>query len=180
MLFGSLLLLATGVAAAWTIPSNQPNGVYSVSTDPAGISTHTLLHAINGSTTNTKPTLTPRSAKFHPKRQGNVGSNSIYCLTYALPNSDNGNAAAELENQCGNGAFVGGRRDFYSIVGGSVVYYCNFSYDTNQCFASEAADAFSRITSECGLNIAGYDTIGARSDSYGYDQPTAKFCGQGK
>lgn len=34
-------------------------------------------------------------------------------------------------------------------------------------------------TSQCGLNVAGYDTVGARSDSYGYDWPGAKFCCQG-
>lgn len=175
MLFSAILLLATG-AAAWTVPAGQPNGVYSVYTNDAGVSEHTLIKLITE--TNTATRLTTRSAKFYPKRD-NTGTNSITCSGYSLSNSDTGNAASELEAQCGNGAFVGGNRDFYSVVGGTVVYYCNFVGSTNQCFSSEALDSFSRITSECGLNNAGFDTIPDRGDSYGYEGTGAKFCGRG-
>lgn len=176
MLFSTFLLLATG-AAAWTIPVGQPNGVYSVTTDSSGLAEHTLIRLIADTNATTK--LTTRSAKFYPKRQ-NPGSNDITCAGYALSNSDNGNAAGELEAQCGNGAFVDSGRDFYSIVGNSVVYYCNFSGGTNNCYASEALDAFSRITSQCGLNNAGWDYVPARNDRYGYESVSgSKICGRG-
>lgn len=179
MLFSTFLLLATG-AAAWTVPAGQPNGVYSVSTDSSGVSVHTLIKLITDINAPTKPTT--RSAKFYPKRQLNTGSNDIGCGGYALSNSDNAAAAGALENQCGNGAFVTSNengRDVYSIVGGSVVYYCNYSGTTNNCYASEAVDAFARITSQCGENNAGWDQVPARNDQYGYEGTKNKFCGRG-
>lgn len=172
MFFNTILLLVTG-AAAWTVPVGQLNGVYSVYTNGAGVSEHTLIKLITETNITTK--LTTRSAKFYPKRQ-NPGENDITCEDYALSGSDNGNAASELEAQCGNGAFVGEGKDFYSIVGGSVVYFCNYAGGSNQCFASEAVDAFSRITSQCGLNTAGYDTVPDRDDEYGYQHTGAGFC----
>ena len=96
---------------------------------------------------------------------------------YALANSSNGQAAGELEAQCGNGAFVGRGLKFYSVVGHRVGYYCDFASGSNQCYASEAVDAFSRA--ECGLNTAGMDTVPERSDSYGYEERGSKFCGRG-
>ena len=178
MLLNTLLLLVTG-AAAWTVPADQPDGVYSVQADEFGGFKHTLIrHTATATATNATPNLTTRSAKFHPKRD-NTGSNNIDCGGYALSPSDLANAQRELENQCGNGAFVQGGLDFYSITGDSVVYYCNFSDDINNCFASEASDAFARIVSDCGPNNAGWDTIPARSDSYGYESVGANFCGRG-
>ena len=176
MLISALLLLVTG-AAAWTVPEGQPNGVYSVFTDNSGVSIHTLIRLITD--TNATTELTTRSAKFYPKRQGlNPGSNEIGCGGYALSNSDNAAASGALEAQCGNGAFVRAGYDFYSIAGGSVIYFCNYSGQTNQCFRSEAVDAFQRITAECGEGVAGWDQVPARNDQYGYERTGSKFCGR--
>ena len=139
MLFSTFLLRATG-AAAWTVPTGQPNGFYSVSTDSSGVSKHTLIRLITD--TNTPKTSTTHSAKSLPKCQSiNLGSNDIGCGGYAFSNSDNAAAAGALESQCGNGAFVCAGDDFYSIVGFSVVYYCNYSGQTKNCNNTEAVDA---------------------------------------
>ena len=174
MHLSAILFLAT-TAAAWTVPANQPNGLYSVWTNNFNEPTHTPIALTTMPNSFTKPTTL--RAKF-PKRQ-NIGSNNIGCGDYSLSSTDNAAAIRALKEQCGKGAFVGEGRDFYSIVGDSVVYFCNFSDETNQCFASEAEDAFGRISSQCGVDNAGWDIVRARNDQYGYERVGSDFCGRG-
>jgi hypothetical protein len=92
-------------------------------------------------------------------------------------------AVAALKNQCvggptGGGA-VGGNKDFYSISGSVVVYFCNFLSKGNHCYADEVDDAITqRITGSCGSYIAAWDVVEDRAAQYGYETSSANFCGR--
>ena len=175
MLLNSMLLFVVGAAAhsGWTVPKGQPDGIYSVTVDAAGISTHEFVKDLD-------KTLVARtlgnSAKFNAKRD-NTGSNNIGCCGYALDPRDTDWVYNNICDQCGNGAYVNAGRDFYGISNNVVGYYCNYLSTTNQCFASEVADALrNRVTSQCGSYNAGYDYVPDRMDQYGYEARDAAFC----
>ncbi|KAF4617072.1 hypothetical protein G7Y89_g15075 [Cudoniella acicularis] len=179
------ILALAATSQGFTIPDNQPNGVYKVSVDANGVETHTLLRGLieNYTYVSTEPnkplpTLHATSAKF--RRQDLTGQNNIACGGYSLVTSDVVSAVGNLEAQCGNGAFVGGGKNFYSITGGTVAYFCNFSGGTNNCYASEMVEAAERITNDCGSSNGGWDIVPDRQCQYGYErQPGNHFCGRG-
>ena len=182
MLLKLILLFAIGATAqsAWRIPDNQANGVYGVSTDENGAA-HAVEHKFIASLTE-PPANIPRelvaSAKFYPKRD-NIGVNSVTCRTYSLNPTDTDMAVANLRQQCGNGGFVKKNWDYYAIKGSVVAWYCNSNSWDNQCFDSEAADAFARITAQCGQYTAGWDFVPSRAGGYGYEAQGTNFCGRG-
>ncbi len=105
------------------------------------------------------------SAKSHTKRHqaDNTGSSDIGWGGYALAAGDNGKAGGELEAKCGSDPVARDGDDSYSIVGISVVHYCDYLKETNQCFASEAVDISLRVTSWCCVNTGGWNYVLARS-----------------
>jgi len=85
-----------------------------------------------------------------------------------------------LPPRCGNGVAVGGNLDFYSISGGTVAYFCNFSSQTNNCYASERQESSADITGVCGAYNGGWEVVDSRACQYGYErQPKNNFCGRG-
>ena len=177
MYLKSLLLIATGASAAFTVPADQPNGVYSVSTDSSGASSHTLLRSIDSA--NSKPMLSASSAEVLPKADDD-SPDSIGCGDYTLFDRDVNAAAQGIYDRCGTGFNVEAHKDIYALYGGTVSYFCNYSDGTNQCDAGEAQDAFSRVNATCGMNTAGWDiNADVRKDSYGYEARSVVFCGIG-
>lgn len=157
--------VAAAIATGFTIPSYQPDGIYQVSYDASGHATHTFLR--EGVNTAQTPHLAVRD-------------DSINCGNYGLDHQDTDRAVTGLRSQCNPGA-VGNGLDFYSIVGSTVAYFCNFGATATPCQNSEVADSYTRITNVCGLYGAGWRTVhdSGRWVSIGYEDSKANFCGRG-
>lgn len=122
--------------------------------------------------------------------------NSIGCGGYYLDVANTNAANGALDAQCGNGAYVGGGLDFYSIAGCTVAYFCNQSevlcdvfwcWAPTYCYAFERQDAANAINAKCGGFGAGWDNFvwnGGydRAGQYGWENicdQGKNFCGRG-
>ncbi|KAK3692982.1 hypothetical protein B0T22DRAFT_475833 [Podospora appendiculata] len=188
--------LLASVAIAFTIPDGQPDGTYQVSI-VNGKEVHTLITLADNQRPRHNISDVAHSAKFARRgaagedylveRQISGGNNAISCGGGALNHGDTDAANTALDRQCGSGANVGGGRDFYSIAGCTVAYFCNFRNYADMCFASERVATSAAITSNCGWYVTGWDTFsssggGGRYNSYGYENfcgTGSNFCGRG-
>lgn len=110
-------------------------------------------------------------------KRDNTGPNLVTCGGYSLSsNSDTDKANANLQAQCGNGAFVGKGLTFYATFGNVVAFYCNYAGASNNCYASEFSAANIAITNSCLAYRAGYDHIPDRGDTYGYQRSSDECC----
>lgn len=125
MLFSPILLLAA-TAAAFTIPAGQPDGVYSVHTGTDGQEVHTFMSDLPNE-------VSPRDDRYVNRRQISNMDNVVGCGNYPLNQNQVDAAANGLKSQCGAGAEVSKGRDFYSLSGCTVVYFCNLSQGGSTC-----------------------------------------------
>ena len=175
----SIILPLVAAVAAFHIPDGKVDGVYEVSYSADGTENHTLIS--NGDAPQNIAMRGASRATIN-KRSGVVTCKPNEAI---LNNSDNGRAATLLANQCGNGATVRGGYDYYSIIGCSVSYFCNFKSNTQVCTSLNAWTSFNNINNACGVNIPGYETYydSDGDDSYGYEwfctSPGNNFCGRG-
>ncbi|KAJ7035491.1 hypothetical protein C8F04DRAFT_530881 [Mycena alexandri] len=184
----ALLSLFVSAVVCFTVPTNQPAGVYMVTYNADGTETHSLLSLTE--TNVTVPAATARSvspsAKFGAsKRQIGGGTNAIFCGGYELNHGDTDAAYNALGQQCGGGASVLGGRDFYSIAGCTVAYFCNYRGTADTCFQYEWVNVIQNaITPTCGSYWAGWDQFNsqARQNQYGYENLCGagnNYCGRG-
>ncbi|KAJ7020286.1 hypothetical protein C8F04DRAFT_1241137 [Mycena alexandri] len=184
----ALLSLFVSAVVGFTVPANQPAGVYMVTYNPDGTETHSLLSLTK--VNSTVPAVTagsvPSPTRFDAsKRQINGGSNTIGCGNYELNHGDTDSAYNALGQQCGGGASVPGGRDFYSIVGCTVAYFCNYNGGADTCFQSEWVAAIQNgVSPVCGSYWAGWDRFSSsiRFNQYGYENVCGaggNFCGRG-
>ncbi|KAJ7720758.1 hypothetical protein DFH07DRAFT_760708 [Mycena maculata] len=156
----ALLSLFVSAAVCFTVPANQPAGVYMVTYNADGTETHALLSLTE--TNGTIPAATARSAtpsaKFGAsKRQISGGTNTIFC----------------------------GGRDFYSIAGCTVAYFCNYRDTADTCFQYEWVNVIQNaVTPTCGSYWTGWDQFNseARQNQYGYENLCGagnNYCGRG-
>ncbi|KAJ7664628.1 hypothetical protein DFH06DRAFT_1295781 [Mycena polygramma] len=142
----ALLSLFVSAVVCFTVPASQPDGVYMVTYNADGTETHSLL---SRTTSN-----------------GTIPAAASHILTRSA------NAYNALGQQCGGGAEVLGGRDFYSIRGCTVAYFCNYRSIPDTCFQSEwVAVIQNAITPKCGSYWAGWDqfTSPQRQNQYGYE-----------
>ncbi|EAQ85485.1 predicted protein [Chaetomium globosum CBS 148.51] len=155
-LFGALF---AGPAAGWTIPADQPDGVYRVSYDANGTVAHTLI----------APPLSPeekRSLLSAPKPGR------------SLPSRITGR---QLSNQCNPGGIARGY-DFYSIAGTTVAYVCNFGSTSWTCTVNDLTNDYAHITAICGWYQSGWRIrwpATNRGAQIGYEPSWENFCGRG-
>ncbi|KAJ7465394.1 hypothetical protein B0H11DRAFT_2049823 [Mycena galericulata] len=184
----ALLSLFVSAAVCFTVPANQPAGVYMVTYNVDGTETHSLLSLTE--TNGTVPAATARSAtpsaKFGAsKRQIPGGNNAISCGGYELNHGDTDAAYNALGQQCGGGASVQSGRDFYSIAGCTVAYFCNYGAYADTCFQYEWVNVIQNaVTPDCGSYWAGWDQFysSARQNQYGYEDVCGaggNYCGRG-
>jgi hypothetical protein len=162
------------------------NGIYEVSTDTSGDSTHTLIDAI------TEPPII--ELQVEPRSTSGKRSNTKRVLQGGdLPGcasgghflaSDADSAVQILKNQCAGGPTgggeAGGNKDFYAIYGNVVAYFCNYSSKSNHCYQDEIAQAIQQVVSSyCGTYLPGWDIVLDRALEYGYNTPDSSFCGRG-
>jgi hypothetical protein len=175
----SVLASLVPAIAAFQIPDGQLDGIYAVSYGDDGQETHTRVSDLDTA----KRNFAIRGTAVE-KRGG-----AVTCLRNEgfLNQNDNGAAATALANQCGAGSAVGESRDFYSIQGCSVAYFCNHLSGIAICTSDEAWSSFNSINNQCGTNVPGYDLwyTGSGDDfkQYGYEwfcsSPGNKFCNRG-
>lgn len=159
MLLSKIVQLAFVLSAScFTIPEGQADGVYSVSVNEDGTEVHTLL----GINTETSSDMSTRSSRIK-SRQLPGYFNTVSCGGYYLNVVDTNNANAALDRQyalrrhmiacklilyrCGNGAWVGGGLDFYSIAGVSREF-CNVLELLHYVLKTHAP-IFTRVVHRC-------------------------------
>lgn len=160
--------------SGFLIPEDQEDGTYAV-------------EYINGRSVHTKianaTVYAPLPEPYTPEpRAGRlVRREGVSCG--GARNLDHGNtdaANADIDRQCGDGAYVGGGLTFYAIRGDVVAFYCNFrtgSSDGGSCTASLRQEYSRDITNACGWYNSGWYTYFNNFYSYGYDRGRC-FCGQ--
>ena len=177
----AVLLLAAAAAASpgWTIPADQPDGVYSVSVDAAGNATHTFLAPIS------TDALAERSALLSPpgRHRRQVPGHTAWCLDYRLTKADADLAYKSLAGQCGQGRRVsGGNSGVYGRSGEVVVYFCNYAANggANTCYSNELQDSIVNVLEKaCGSYQASFDHRDDRFCSYGQESVRSNptYCG---
>ncbi|KAK0723337.1 hypothetical protein B0T26DRAFT_801902 [Lasiosphaeria miniovina] len=172
------MLALAGAAAGFYVPAGQASGVYAVSYNEDGSENHTRL----GDVDTAKKVFAVRGETL-AKRTGAVTCDPTEAV---LNGNDNGAAATALANQCGAGAAVGARLNYYSIVGCSVAYFCNMKSHPQVCTSGNAWASFHDVNDRCGANVPGwevyYDSDG--DDRYGYQwvctYPGSHFCNENR
>ena len=176
MLSKSLFLLAGSLAAirAFTIPADQPDGIYAVLPDEDGSLTNRVQLSSWPSTdlTLVAPTGTA-SAKL--ARQ----APSVVCGTNKALNADDYAAAtADLDKLCSGGASIPAHQSFYSKHGTLVTFLCSTGAGGAPPAGVAGSHCSGLITDKCGKNNAGWVTISQVNVTYGVDLSTATLCGK--
>ncbi|KAK3303447.1 uncharacterized protein B0T15DRAFT_513625 [Chaetomium strumarium] len=179
----ALLLLLPGLVAGFTIPADQPDGVYIVNFSNDGEAIHTLIGPPLNQTevaqlaaraaAPRKP-MTP--SRIHVPRAPGIG-----CGNYDLDHGSTDAAVEALKFQCQPGAINRGM-DFYSIAGSTVAYICNYGSNAWACQRSDITNDLQLITNVCGWYRAGwreYWRDGNTGAQTGYENRDANFCGRG-
>lgn len=162
-----------------THPILCSDGVYEVfSTDTPGVSNHTLIAPIIG--TFEPVHAKPSNIKIKRTLQG---GNNVGCGNTDVGVSTTNSAVASIKTKCKGGPTGGGsvpgNKDFYSISGSVVVYFCIFSSMENHCYQDEIQNTLSnKINSACGSYRSCWDVIKDRAAQYGYEA-SATFCRRG-
>lgn len=167
-----VFLMTAATTAGFVIPKGQPEGVYQVSYDVDGYENHTLIGG-GASTNHTMGVLSrPLPTMLECLECGGRTLDSLENLAAALK---------AFRAQCNPSATVEKGRDFYSIMGGTVAYFCNFGADAASCTVAEINQTRAFLKAQCGADFAGWRTIRdpKRWVSIGYEPVGAKFCGRG-
>ncbi len=177
MLNKGLFLLAGSLAAiqAFTIPADQPDGVYAVlPAEDGSLTNHVQLSSWPSvdSALLTTPT-GGLSAKF--ARQ----APSVVCgTTKALNADDYAAATADLDKLCSGGASIPAHQSLYSKHGSLVTFLCSTGTGGSPPAGVAGSHCSSLITDKCGKNNAGWVTISQVNVTYGVDLSTATLCGK--
>lgn len=159
------------LVSGFTIPADQPDGVYEVSIDSNGEYVHTKV----ADPTDIAPENTVVQRSRITKRSG---LDQIYCFNQDVLNSGDTDAAnANLDSQCGpNGHGVGSHLSVYAKRGGTVAYCCNNRSQGNTCYASTRQQASRLITDKCGRYVPGAAYDSGAHLTYGYQGVNYNFC----
>ena len=171
------------VSSGFTIPANQPDGVYEVSFDNTGLATHVFLAPINASAS---AGVNPEARRgMRPNRRA-AGHQPI-CQGYGMGDHNNAELAYHsLQSTCGNGHVVKGvsgrRSSIYARAGDAVTFFCNDRPNAgdNTCYKEELDYSIRKeLDPTCGKYNAGYDQMTDRQCQYGQDsyQRNPRFCG---
>lgn len=173
MILAKYLLLLSGAAHAFVVPADQPNGLYAVVTQADGQDVHIpidglsnqevveVIAAHNITIPTTKPNLPARarsSSSFMSKKERRDVTDTVSCANYRLNEGDCDAAVNGLDNNCGDSKFLPPGTKFYYVAGSVVAYMCDFGRDGSTCSRGLIDDSNRRITSSCGLYVAGWRT----------------------
>lgn len=176
--------LFAALAAGWTIPADQPDGVYRVSYDANGTAAHTLIAPPLTPEEKRSLLLAPKPARSPPSRIAGRQSDATYCGSTsdaALHHQSTDNAVQALKNQCNPGGIASGY-DFYSIAGSTVAYVCNFGSTSWTCTVNDLTNDYAHITNICGWYQSGWRIrwpATNRGAQIGYEPSWENFCGRG-
>lgn len=160
-LLTSVLLFSVGALAhsGWTIPRDDPAGVYNVVVDASGNSKHVLVRDLSASTKSALSdarTIAPRLSKGDLSKRESKGSIRVHCQDYKINATDTNAAVVSLETQCADGAFIKKGDSLYAKIEDVVVYFCNLSDSSKVCNRDEVKDKLEKISGVCGNFVAGY------------------------
>lgn len=159
----------------FTIPPDQPDGVYRAFFDDDGVEHHIRIDSDDRTTAPLdKTTATTNSSRELTSRQF-TGSWRVFCsqpiVTLAAAATDLANT--RLRAQCDSGILIGIGQFIYSRVEVShlvsVLAYSCARELAGHCYSSLVAAADSAITDTCGLYRPGY-AVGQSDIAYGYNQ----------
>jgi hypothetical protein len=166
-----VFLVAIMAVNGFTIPDGTSDGVYSVITHENGTEVHTKIDEPSFGPVSPRQPLS-MSAKLN--RRDSLSCGGAHDLNHA----DTDAANADIDRQCGPGAFMSPYNDFYAIRNGVVAFVCNFGRN-NFCDAGTRGRTSGAITAQCGLYNSGWFEFTGASISYGYDVSWSKFCNKG-
>ena len=170
MLLRKIIFNVATVAAytGWTIPANQPKGVYTVTINSANEPIHTFVNHLTpgGFFVNVARDLT-NTPKFRLRNRWTWSTDDINCHGYQLSPPDVDNIHESIRAQCNYDTYLGGRYDLYAISRDVVGYYCNVEEDETLCAGDEVEYAEQRLDMVCGIYNAGNDTIVGNRSKYG-------------
>lgn len=191
-----LLLLTIPAVLGFTIPKDQPDGLYSVSYDDAGVEIHTLIQLYADFVEHRDVDTARRNATSEnlEKRQcggsADIDRGTTVCLGVFLNSRDTDSANGVLDATCGTGFTVKPGSSTYAKVECTAAYFCNFGDFDDLCYRAEReAVADNKINPTCVPYWAAYlhtYPLGTnrRDFEYGWvdicgNNPGAKFCGHG-
>jgi hypothetical protein len=156
-----LLFTVTAIAAGFTVPKDQPDGVYSVSYEN-GTDVHTLIApAVSQAEVAHITAARDRQIRSQKSRLDARQYDDTSCSGYEMKDHGACDAAVEaLKNQCNPGAINTGK-DFYSISGDVVAFLCNMGKNAWVCRRNDITDDYAWITKVCGWYISGYRNRGS-------------------
>jgi hypothetical protein len=162
----SPLFVAMAIATGFTIPTNQPDGVYEVSYDASGHAAHVFI---------AEAVAVSQAQNLETRNDG------VECGGYSLNGGNTDSAVDALKRQCDPRGTIGKGLDFYSISGTTVAYVCNFGNGAIPCFRGDITKSYESITNACGRYQAGWRTLNNSTHWYstGYEHTGAFFCGRG-
>ncbi|KAK4241746.1 hypothetical protein C8A03DRAFT_40840 [Achaetomium macrosporum] len=180
-----LLLLLSGLVAGFTIPADQPDGVYGVTFDNDGKAIHTLIgpplnqtevaQLLAARAAAPEPMI-PSASRIHARQK-----DATYCGNYGLDHASTDAAVEALKFHCQPGAVNAGM-DFYSISGSTVAYICNIGKKGWVCQRSDLTSDYAHITDVCGWYMSGWRQYWRDGDTgaqTGYEDRNANFCDRG-
>lgn len=143
------LTLLLSPVVAFTIHKGQADGVYQISY----IDGHEVHELINDTNPTAATSPVQPSAKITKRDNYNYGG----CGGDALNHEDTDRANSALDAQCGSGAWVSAGRDYYSVVGCTVAYFCNSSNTAPlRCTTADRQSMSGKITGRCGWYKSGW------------------------
>jgi hypothetical protein len=186
---------ATAAATGFTIPGDQPEGVYIVSYDNQDEPIHEFISSlgVEGGSSIAPDNSTEIDVILKEEKEGLAAKRSLYHRLHRRESDDRNCGGNDLDHntdmvvealkrQCDPAGAIGGAKDFYSIIGSTVAYVCNFkTHKPVACWRDLLTASFTAITETCGAYRSGWRIMKAKDYhfSIGYEPADKKFCGRG-
>ncbi|KAK6210536.1 hypothetical protein LQW54_006144 [Pestalotiopsis sp. IQ-011] len=171
------------MAVGFTIPADQPDGVYVVTYDSSNQAVHTLIS--DGVAARDLVEFSGQGSQAAKRNGGPLlaaRADDLTCPGGTLDRVSTDEAVAALKGQCNPNmpGAVNSGQDYYSKRGSTVAYFCNFGAGSELCTVFGLTDTYQRLTNECGLYGAGWRTVQDADHWYsiGYEDINALFCGR--
>jgi len=195
LLIPTAAFAATAAAVGFTIPEGQPEGVYMVSYNDQDEPIHEFISSleVEGGSSIAPDNSTEIDVILEEEKEDMEVKRSLYHRLHRRESDDRNCGGNDLDHntdtvvealkrQCDPAGAIAGGKDFYSIIGSTVAYVCNFKFHKPlACWRDQLTASFTAITEACGSYRSGWRILKGEDYYYsiGYEPADKKFCDRG-
>jgi len=170
-----LLTAATSLASAFKVPDSLPDGVYTLSYDPASGEALSELELLQPSLARRNNRLAPLVARQNADKPPPLERPRPTCGKADMNRNDFDAAKAEFEKLCDIWKVYPAHNAVIITQGRAIAYMCSFDAE-NRCWRDEYEEASGILDRQCGNRRTGAVYVEKWRKTYGRDVAGVDIC----